>query len=228
MSKINPLSKHRQIIQDLWKQTESTNQKAFDLNKFSFEQHTDSFINRFQSVTLDLTPVYYDLYKFLGITYVTGATPPDPASAYEERETEQWYFKLPTIGFAAPAGETPESVTGGATPWEFQTTVAVVKTSKQFNKMPDWAIDGAKHISYLYKDDGTAYSSSKEILQTKSTNLNEISVDFNDFHRWVKLDSGYNFEYYAIYPLPSSEVHLNTTIYFTNTKNTNYAKSEKI
>ena len=228
MSKINPFSKHKTVIQDLFQKTKANQQEVFNLNKFSFNQHTDSFINKFQSVTLDLVPVYYDLYKFLGITYATGATSPTPASAYEEQETEQWYFIYPTIGFAVVAGETPESVTDDVTPWQFQTTVAVIKSLFSFPKMPDWAIDGARHIAYLYKEDGTGYTSSKVILQAKSQDFNEISVDFNDFYRWIKLEDGYNFEYYAIYPLPTSEVYLNTTIYFNNPKNTNYAQSEKI
>ena len=229
MSNINPYSKHRRIIQDVLDKQQKNTQKIFKSTKFSFKQHSSSFINKFRSVELEFTPVYYDLYKFLGITYSGGGdTSPVPESAYIEQNSNEWYFKYPIIGFPVLAGATPESVTDGAETWEFQVTVAVIKSVTQFDKMPDWAIEGAKHVSYLYKTDGTPYTSSKEILQAKSTDLDEISVDFNNFHRWVKLTNGYNFEFYAIYPLTSTEIKLNTTLYFTNTKNTNYAKSEKI
>jgi len=205
------------------------------LPKFSYKKNTSSFLKKINIVEIDTTPVYYDLYNFKGITYSTGTISPEPESAYEKSDEPvsgdiyTYTFIYPIYGFSVLSGETPESVTGGATPWEFKTTVAVIKNKIHLPNMPDWAITGCKLISYLYNEDGSLVENLKIVLLEEGQNLDEISVDFSEFYRWVKLEEGYNFEQYVIYPIPENhQISLKSNLYIYNFKNNYYGQSGQI
>ena len=204
-----------------------TNENKIEfLQPLSYIKVNNSFIKKLNIISINTTPIYYDLYNFEGITFSTSE--PEPASAYEYRDIG-YYFIYPVWGFVVPSGETPESITDGATPWQFQTTIAIIKTQLNFPKMPDWVIDGAKVISYLYNDDDSAVGDLAFTILPGGENMDAIVVDFSEFHRWIKLEEGYNFEYYAIYPVPENhQLHLNTNLYIYNPKNNYYGQSKQI
>ena len=192
------------------------------------------FIRKQNKGIIDTTPVYFDLYNFSGVTYATGTTSPVPASAYIATlisgDIYGYSFKYPTYGFVVPYGETPESVTDGATPWEFQTTIAVVVSKTQFNNMPESAFDGMKIISYLYNESGSVVNNPEFIYLEEGQNLDKQSVEYANFHRWSKLgEIGYELEYYAIYPMPENEqLSLVANIYMYNSKNNLYSQQIKL
>jgi hypothetical protein len=218
-----PLSTHMQGVSRLWENIRKNQQDIFKLSGFTYQTNSNSFLRHVNIVSLDTTPVFYDLYKFLGITYANEAQ--EPASAYEyDADSNSWVFILPTVGFAVPEGATPESQTEGATPWEYQTTIAIVKSSIDFPKMPDWGIDGAKLISYIANLNGTPVENIKVVLQSSGQNMDEISVDFNNFHRWIALEEGYRLEYYAIYPITNTQAVITSNLYIYNSKNTYYGQ----
>jgi len=210
------------------------NQDRIDkLLKESYNKTTASYIKRLNKGSIDTTPVYYDLYNFLGVTYATGTTSPIPASAYidveEESGLHSYTFKYPVYGFSVPDALTPEDITDGATPWEFQTKIAVIKTIINYPNLPDWALDGVKLLSYLYNEDGSIVNDLKFIYLESGQNLDEQSVDFSTFHRWIKTENGFNLEYNAIYPIPENhDLSLVANLYMYNPKNDNYAQQIKI
>lgn len=219
-------------ISRLIKKSEANNKDLLKLSKFRYSTNYSTFLKKLSYVELDTTPTYYDLYNFDGITYSTGETSPSPASAYSvtviSGSINAYSFIYPIYGFSVPIGEEPEDYTDGATPWTFKTTLAIIKSITHFPKMPEWAIDGAKLISYLYKQDGSIVQNLKVVLRESGQNLNELSVDLTEFYRWIELSEGYNFEHYAMYPLPENEeIFLNSKLYFFNPKNY-HAKSKKV
>lgn len=194
-----------------------------------------SFIRKQNKGNIDTTPVYYDLYNFTGVTYATGTTSPVPASAYISTlisgTTYSYSFKYPTYGFVVPHGETPESVTDGATPWEFQTTIAVVISKTQIDNMPEVAFDGMKVISYLYDEDGSTVEDLEFIYLEAGQNLDKQSVEYANFHKWVQLENntGYESQYYAIYPVPENQqLTLVANIYMYNSKSDIYSQQIKL
>jgi len=206
------------------------------IDKLSIESQkkiTTSYIKRLNKGSIDTTPVYYDLYNFLGTTYATGTTSPTPASAYIASlisgSIYSYTFKYPVYGFAVPDYLTPEDITDGATPWEFQTKIAVIKTIVELPNLSEWMLDGTKIISYLYNEDGSVVTDLKFIYLESGQNLDEQSVDFSTFHRWIKTENGFNLEYNAIYPIPENhDLSLVANLYMYNPKNDNYAQQIKI
>lgn len=221
MTKGNQLQKIRYSIEELWQTIKYNSFRISDFSKIEYTNNPNTFIKNIRFVSIDTTPQYYDLYNFLGTTSSTNQ--PSPASAYNYRysintASYAYYFIYPRRGFPVPSGESPEDYTDGATPWEFKTTISIVKTVYQFPKMPDWALDGAKLVAYLQRTDNQPVGNITYYLRAAGTNLNEITVDFNYFYRWVKLNEGYNFEFYAIYPFVDSDIFINAKLYFYNPK----------
>lgn len=227
MSNLNPFSKQRKVISDLYQNNRENQQRVFELTKINLQLHATSLITKSNIIEIDTTPTYVDMYKFLGLTYTTDESSAIPASAYEERDNG-YHWIYPIYNFPVPAGQTPESITGGATPWEYKLTLATVKTTVNFPLMPDWGIDGARLVTYLYRNDGTPVGYLKAILLAQGQNLNEISIEFNYFYRWVKLQTGYRFEFYAIYPLQDSEIKLKANLYISNVRKDYNVQPQKI
>lgn len=203
----------------------------FKLTKFNYQKNTNSFLKKINVIQVDTTPTYYDLYKFLGITFSTGENPPNPPEVYKDISDGNgwWSFFYPIYGFPVPLGENPEDYSYGATPWEFQTSIVIIKRLYEFPNIPDWVINGTKVISYLFNNDGSYIQNLKYILLPGSLNIDEFSIEFSEFYRWIKLEKGYNFEYYAIYPVPQNhQIFLNTKLYVYNFKNDYYGQSKQI
>ena len=138
-------------------------------------------------------------------------------------------FIYPIYGFSVPSGENPEDYTDGSSPWEFKTSIAIIKQSYEFHEMPEWMINGAKIISYLYNENGSIVENLKVILLNESQNMDEISVDFTEFYRWIELEKGYIFEYYAVFPVPENQqISLKSNLYIYNFKNNCYDQSKQI
>lgn len=212
-------------------------QKLHRWNRQNYISHANTFYKKITTVELDITPTYYDLYNFTGTTYAVDTTSPSPASAYTAEYVSTvggvdyyaYTFIYPTYGFAVPSGEDPEDYSSGATDWEFETSIAIIKSTYSFPAMPDWGIDCAKIICYLENEDGSAIGDIKYILLDEGQNQDEISVDFKYFYRWVKLNEGYELKFYSIFPLVENrQTSLNAKIYFYNVKNLNYGQSAKI
>ena len=227
------------IFQNFWDKNKRNKNRIGELSRFSQKENKSSFMKIINVIPIDTTLVYYDLYKFLGTTYSVGTVSPTPISAYDAElisgTTYAYTFIYPIYDFQVPVGEAPEDYTDGATPWEFQTTIAIVKSKIMFPNMPDWGVDGAKIISYLYKEDGTVVDNLKFVLREGSQNLDELSVDYGEFHRWVNLlddngeTNGYEFEYYCIFPIPDNQqIFLNANLYVYNLKNYYHVQSTKI
>lgn len=200
------------------------------LSKLNVQKKVDFFSKKINKIELDTTPVYYDLYNYNGITQAIGtAVSPTPESAYEATlisgTTYQYDFIYPIYGFVVPIGETPEDYTGGATPWTYKTTIAVVKTTMQFSEMPDWAIDGSKVVCYVSNDDGSMVGNLEFVLLAGGQDTQAITVDFSYCYRWIVLKdddnvtTGYNFEFFAIYPIATGhKTNLYANLYFYNPK----------
>jgi hypothetical protein len=237
MSFISNKNKIQNIFQDTYKnQREIFKQQRLDfkneINKISLKNQS-SFTNKINIVSIDTTPTYYDLYKYSGISQSIGSSSPSPASAYKATlisgSIYEYDFIYPTIGFAVPAGATPESYTDGATPWTFQTSIAIIKSRINFPNIPDWGIDGTKIICYLVNEDGSPVTNLSVTLQEGGENIEEITILFSYFYRWIKLDVGYDFEFYAIYPMvANSQVSLIANLYIYNKRKAYAISSTKI
>ena len=96
-------------------------------------------------------PVLYDLYKFLGVTYTNIETGAVPAELYQSNPTmTAWTFLLPVFGYKVPHGEDPEALLGtGEGSWEFQTTIAIVKTRIHLPGIPEYLINKARVFSFF-------------------------------------------------------------------------------
>ena len=217
------------FINNLKKQCDDNQSNITNLVDVSYLKRSSSFIKALNKISIDTTLTYYDLYNFLGTTYTSGSTPPTPVSAYTGNATDGWTFKYPIYGFRTLLNQTPESLTDNAGPWEFQTTIALVQTNTQFIYMPEWAFDGCKVISYLYNTDGTIVEDLKFTLLESGQNQDEIYVDFTTFHKWAKLENGYELHFFAMFPIPENEdIKLNTYLYIYNPKGDYYAQQIKI
>jgi len=216
-------------IENLINNVEKNKNNIAKIIDTSYVKNSSSFTKKITKISIDTTPVYYDLYKFLGVTYSVGEVSPTPESAYDARlisgTTYAYSFIYPAFGFAVPFEETPESVTDGATPWEFQTSIAIIKSTILFSNISDLIVDGMSLISYVSNEDGSVVEDLKVVLEEESQSIDEVSIDFSEFYRWIQLSEGYQFEYYAIYPVPENhQITLTSNLYFYNTKNDYYAQ----
>ena len=186
-----------------------------------FEKHRTALnvsndFKNIHEIPLDTTITYYDLYDFKGTTYAVGTTSPTPADCYKavliSGSTYSYTFIYPINAYPVPVGEDPEDILG-CSPWEFNTTIAVVKTLYNLPSFPDWALEGAKVVSYLSSGAGITIPN-LEIEVTPG-----VFTGFNTYHRWIKTENGYDLEYQAYYPVPSGyTIDLNTNLYIYNKK----------
>ena len=172
---------------------------------------TNNF-EKFNVSTLVHAPVIYDLYKFFGVTYTNNEAGAVPPEVYEENEAgNAWTFILPVYGYRVPQGVDPVVFSGGATPWQFITSINIIRTRVNYLNLPDSYIKKSKIVSYLYTDDNTPIPSLNILIDP----LSEIYTDFSYFYRWLKVNDGYVLDFYAFFPyFTTVEVKLKTNVYF--------------
>jgi hypothetical protein len=156
-------------------------------------------------------PVLFDLYNFQGLTYTndeSGAVPPQYYDVNEENTA--WTFNLPIWGYRVSDGVNPETLLGVG-PWEYLTSISIIKTKIHYLNLPEIYVQKAKVISYLYTDDNLAIPSFEVLVDP----INDIYLDFSTFYRWVQVTDGYELEFYSFLPvIEGMDVKLDTTIYF--------------
>lgn len=176
-------------------------------------------INEFSKITeieIDTTPIIYNLYDFLGITYQTGNPAPEPSSAYESGESGGWLFKYPIQAFRVPQNQTPSELTGGTLEedWEYTKTIAVINQAIYINNITEELLNYTKLKSYLYNQ-----------------NNEDVSCDdFSELYRWHKEPNGYTFYYNAFFTIEQedSQVFLKANLLIGNPKNFDSLQKYKI
>ena len=202
--------KHKlsQLLNDV-----TSNESSIDFLKFlDVSNSASNNFEKFNVSILTHAPVVYDLYKFLGTTYTNNEAGAVPPEVYEENEEgNAWTFILPVYGYRVPQGVDPVVNSGGATPWEFITSVNVIRTRVNYLNLPDSYIKKSKIVSYLYTDDNSPIPSLNVLIDP----LGEIYTDFSYFYRWLKVGDGYVLDFYAFFPyFTTVEVKLKTNVYF--------------
>ena len=189
------------------------NESKIDFLKLSKINNTST--NNFENFnvsTLVHAPVIYDLYKFLGTTYTNNEATAIPPSCYDFDGTA-YRFNLPIYGYRVPQGVDPIAFSGGATPWQFITSINIIRTRVNYLNLPDSYIKKTKVVSYLYTDDNSPIPSLGILIDP----INEIYTDFSYFYRWLKVTDGYILDFYSFFPyFPTVEVKLKTDVYFLN------------
>ena len=172
---------------------------------------TNNF-EKFDVSTLVHAPVIYDLYKFLGVTYTNNLDGAVPPNCYDFDGTA-YRFNLPVYGYRVPQGVDPVVFSGGATPWQFITSINIIHTRVNYLNLPDTYIKKTKVVSYLYTDDNIPIPSLNVLIDP----ISEIYTDFSYFYRWLKVTDGYILDFYAFFPyFTTVEVKLKTNVYFLN------------
>jgi len=179
-------------LNKLWNQTTENEVNSDRINKEEINVHPVTIIKKTRELILDFDTMYYDLYDFLGITYQGGGSSPQPESAYIEDRPNHWYFKYPSHSFKVPQGEKPEDITGtSAEDWNYVKTIGSIKQTYHFELFPDWAIPYIKIKTYIYSIDDIGIPVEIEDLST--------------FHRWIKKEPGYDFEFHGFFTLPEEQ-----------------------
>jgi hypothetical protein len=189
----------------------TANESSIDFLKFlDVSNSASNNFEKFNVSVLTHVPVVYDLYKFLGTTYTNNPEGAVPPGLYDFDGTA-YTFNLPVYGYRVPQGVDPVVYSGGATPWEFITSVNIIRTRVNYLNLPDSYIKKSKIVSYLYTDDNTPIPSLNILIDP----INEIYTDFSYFYRWLKVDDGYVLDFYAFFPyFTTVEVKLKTNVYF--------------
>jgi len=184
-------------ISKLWETITFVEQKV-DLLK-EFHLHSASSINASRNILTSIThtPIIYDLYRFLGVTYTNNESLAVPAELYTANEDDTVFtFNLPVYGYAVPQYTDPFDSTGVDT-WEYQLSVAIIKTRINYANITSDIVHRSNLFTYLTTDNNTEIPS----LQILIDPIKEIYTDFSHFFRWIELTSGYDLEIYAFYPL---------------------------
>jgi hypothetical protein len=188
----------------------TANESSIDFLKFlDVSNSASNNFEKFNVNSLVHVPIIYDLYNFLGTTYTNDPAGAIPPERYDFDGTA-YRFNLPIYGYRVAKDVDPVIFTG-ATPWEFITSINVIRTRVNYLNLPDSYIKKSKIISYLYTDDNTPIPSLNILIDP----INEIYTDFSYFYRWLKVDDGYVLDFYAFFPyFTTVEVKLKTNVYF--------------
>jgi hypothetical protein len=189
----------------------TANESSIDFLKFlDVSNSASNNFEKFNVSVLTHAPVIYDLYKFLGITYTNSEAGAVPPERYDFDGTA-YRFNLPVYGYRVPQGIDPVVFSGGATPWQFITSVNIIRTRTNYLNLPDSYIKKVKVVNYLYTDDNSPIPSLNILIDP----ISEIYTDFSYFYRWLKVDDGYVLDFYSFFPyFPTIEVKLKTNVYF--------------
>lgn len=216
-------------LQNNFKQLYTDIQKNKNLNdNLKFSQISISVnpsLEKNLITVLNTTPSIYDLYNFKGITYTND---PDLAVPVELYDTDDggasYYFILPTFGYRVNQGVDPEVETG-AGPWEYLTTINIVKTIVTFQNLTETMLHNARIVSYLHTTGNVAVPN-LEILVDPYINS---YTDYSEFYRWRKTSIGYDLEYYAFFPYFNTiNLQLKSSVYFIDKGTSNAIQSSKI
>lgn len=183
----------------IWKKYKRTIAKKVvaQLTPIKKVEYSVNIFEKKSELEIDTTPVIYDLYNWLGITYSTGQgvngdESPQPASAYIE-SNGSFYFKYPILDFRVPQPEKPHTLTGTLPEeWEYVKTVASVKTSIFIRNITEEILNHIKIKTYLY-------NTANEPLSNDS---------FSELYRWNKESNGYTFNYNAFFTIEQENSQL--------------------
>lgn len=193
MGIFNSFKTNKNKISKLWNKAETNKINSERIEKQQVISYPVNIIKKTTEINLSFETVYYDLYDWLGITSQYGGSAPEPESAYTKvPDRDIWFFKYPVQDFRVPQGEKPWNITGTSSEnWEYKKTIGNIKQSYHFDLFPDWAIQYAKIKSYVYSEDdeGTPV----------------VVEDLSIFHRWIKKENGYDFEFYGFFTLPEEQ-----------------------
>lgn len=204
------ISKNR--ISKLWEAI-TFNETKINLLK-DFKLHTASSINPTRNILTSIThtPVIYDLYRYLGVTYTNNAEFAVPAELYTANEANTVFtFNLPVYGYPVPLDTDPNELLGTTDAWEYQLSVAIIKTKINYAGINSDIVHRASLFTYFNTDSNITIPS----LQVLVDPIAEVYTDFFYFYRWVELETGYDLEVYAFYPLTDNvNLSLTTNIVF--------------
>lgn len=217
----------------LWDKNNTNKNNIDKLTPTSYTVVTNTLSKIINIIDLDATPVLYDVYNFTGVTYAVGTVSPEPAEAYTATlisgTTYEYVFKYAIYGFPVPTQEAPADYSNGATDWTLKGSIVIIKKLLNFPIMPEWALRGCKVISYLSNEDNSSIDSLSITLREAGIYSDAVTIQYNTFHRWIKLEEGYDFEFQAIYPIKqNTQTLLTTKLYFYNPKEISNVQSRKI
>lgn len=186
------------------------NESVIDILKIpSLNKAVNNATELYKLNSLEHIPILYDLYKFMGVTSTNDPAYAVPANLYE-LVGNAYMFKLPIWGYRVPYGENPQTITGGS-PWQFVTTITIIKTKVHYLNLTDLLVKKSKIVSYLSTDGNVGLPPFNVTIDP----INELSTDFATFYRWIKVTDGYELEYYSFFPFSNDvNVTLNTSVYF--------------
>ena len=218
MSSFNFFKASKNKLYKIWLATEENRIKAEKLEKKQITELSKTTIKKTTEIDLGFKTIYYDLYDWKGITSQYGGSAPTPESAYHKSfDRNNWFFKYPTYNFRVLQGEKPWNVVAGTSPgqWEYQSTIGNVKQTYHFDLFPDWAIPYAKLKSYAYSENNAGTPVLVDDLYT--------------FHRWIKKEPGYDFEFYGIFTMPEEQqLFLYVSLVMMNRRVMNVIQNKKI
>lgn len=198
-------------INKLW---ENITFNEFKINLLKeFDIRIGSMISPVRNVTntISHSPVIYDLYRYLGVTYTNDVNFAVPAELYTANENNSVFtFNLPTYGYAVPFDVDPNELLGTVNAWEYQVSVAIIKTKINYTGLTSDIVRRANLVTLLETDSNITIPS----LQVLIDPIKEIYTDFSYFYRWIELASSYDLEIYAFYPL-TNNVNLTMTTNIT-------------
>ena len=212
------------ILPSLWNDVKF-NESSIDFLKLKNLSNTGT--NSFESSLIynyEPTKILCDLYNYVGVTYTNNPAGATPIANFEVNEAgTAWTFKLPTFGFKVIHGETLPDV--GPYSWTYVTSIFLIKERINFKDLPESYIKKSKIINYLFTDNNAPLPSFSKLLNP----INEIYTEFAYFQRWVKVDNGFDLEFYAIIPYTEEpEPKLQLMIYFLNKDLGNESQSLKV
>ena len=215
--------------------------KSFDNTKFKFRkvweevefnkseidslpliQNLNTNVNTLQRYlfnTIDHTPVVFDLYNWLGVTFTTAETSPEPTSLYQRNALDTgWEFILPIFGYRIPHQADVETITGSSD-WEFNTSVVASKTKVFYQGLTERTLDRLRVVTILSarNQDQLLVPISSSAFKILIDPINNIFTNYSIFTRWVKQNNGYDLEVYSFYPLLDNlDIKLTTKVYGIN------------
>ena len=221
---MSPLNTQFKVLPSLWNDV-NFNESSIDFLKS--RSLNDTGTNSFESSLIynyEPTKVLCDLYKYEGVTYTNNPAGAVPAANFNvNTKGTAWTFKLPIFGFKVIHGEPLPDV--GPYDWKYITSVFIIKERINFKDLPDAYVKKAKVVNYLFTDNNDPLPTFLQELDP----INKIYTEFAYFQRWVKVDNGYDLEFYAIIPyIEEPEPKLQLMIYFLNKDLGNESQSLKV
>lgn len=193
MTDYNTFNHKNSKLNELYSNVQRYKAQVPELTKPKPVEHPITYLKKNRKVEIPTTPVYYDLYNWLGTTYASGGgDSPEPASAYDF--DGGYVFKYPVFDFRVPKGSTPMDIVIGSTEeqWEYSSSIAIINSSVFLRDVDETLLNFIKVKSYLYNDNDEPASCD----------------DFSEIYRWHKDINGYTFYYNAFFSVDQDEPQL--------------------